>query len=210
VTTERVVAAALALTEARGIDGWTLRDLAAELDTWPNAVTHHVGSREQLCQAVVEAVVRQLHNPDPELGWQEWFRSFLTEGRQLLRRYPGVARRLCRDGPAVPSAMPIMERGVGLLVEAGFGADATRAYALLLNSTMLLVALADDREAAGFDLGGAADRLRDFVPAAEASPAWTAVHGYLAEWQADADAAFTAMFDFTVDRLIAGLAAPRP
>ncbi|MFT4082719.1 MAG: TetR/AcrR family transcriptional regulator C-terminal domain-containing protein [Nocardioides sp.] len=208
VTRERVVDAALALTRERGIDGWSLRDLAAELRTWPNGIAHHVGTREQVCQGVVDAVVRQMTNPPAELGWREWFRTFLGQGREVLRRYPGVARRLCRDGPAVPAAMPIMERGVGLLVEAGFGSDALRAYSVLLDSAVLLVALADDRRAAGGELGAAADRLRDVVPDRAAAPAWDAVHGYLAEWRADADGAFDALFDYTVDTVLAGLRPP--
>ena len=200
-----MIEAALALTREHGLDDWSMRDLAAALDTWPNTISHHVGGREQVVEQVVDRVVGMMTNPEPGLGWQEWFRVFLHDGREVLRRHPGVARRLCRDGPAVPSAMPIMERGVGLLAEAGFGAQAPRAYALLLNSAILLVALADDRAASGLSQDTAASRLRDFAPAEGAGEPWALMHGYLREWTESPEDAFAALFDFTVDRVIAGL-----
>ncbi|MDQ6526242.1 hypothetical protein RB608_21665 [Nocardioides sp. LHD-245] len=207
LTPDRVVAAALDLTRARGIDGWSLRDLAADLDTWPNTVTHHVGTREQVCQAVVERVVADMTNPSAELPWQDWFRTFLRDGRDVLLQYGGVARRLCRDGPAVPSAMPIMERGVSRLIDGGFGDDAPRAYSLLLNSALLLVALADDRVEAGQERSDVADRIRAFAPSPDAAPAWALMHGFLDSWAEDGERTFAEMFDFTVDCVVGGLEA---
>ncbi|GAA1507878.1 TetR/AcrR family transcriptional regulator [Nocardioides humi] len=207
LTPDHVVAAALDLTREHGIDGWSLRDLATALDTWPNTVTHHVGTREQVCQAVVERVVAEMTNPPADLSWQDWFRAFLRDGRDVLLQYGGVARRLCRDGPAVPSAMPIMERGVTRLIDGGFGDDAPRAYSLLLNSAMLLIALADDRREAGQERSEVADRIRAFAPGPEAGPAWAAMHGFLSGWATDGERTFTELFDFTVDCVIAGLEA---
>lgn len=210
LTPGQVVDAALTLTRERGIDGWSVRDLAAVLGTWPNTIAHHVGTREQVCEAVVERVVAQIVNPEPDLGWREWFRTFLRSGREVLLQYRGVARRLCRDGPTVPSAMPIMERGVTLLVEDGFGEDAPPAYSMLVNSGMLLVALADDRVEAGWDRGSIAGRMSSYVPAADSSPAWALMRVFFAGWSSDADGQFHTMFDFIVDRAIAGVdALPR-
>lgn len=205
LTPARVVSAALDLTRAQGIDSWSVRDLATALDTWPNTIAHHVGTREQVCQAVVERVVAAMTNPPPELAWQDWFRTFLRDGREVLLEYRGVARRLCRDGPAVPSAMPIMERGVTRLLDAGFGDDAPRAYSLLLNSALLLVALADDRAEAGQQRSEVAERIRAFAPGPETAPAWLVMHGFLSGWADDGERTFTEMFDFTVDCVIAGL-----
>ncbi|MCR1781164.1 TetR/AcrR family transcriptional regulator C-terminal domain-containing protein [Nocardioides carbamazepini] len=205
LTPDRVVSAALDLTRERGIDGWSLRDLAATLDTWPNTVSYHVGTREQVCQAVVERVVGEMTNPPADLPWQDWFRSFLRDGRDVLLRYRGVARRLCRDGPAVPSAMPIMERGLTRLIDGGFGDDAPRAYSLLLNSALLLVALVDDRVETGQERGDVADRIRGFAPGPDTAPAWALMHGFLNGWASDGERTFTEMFDFTVDCVVAGL-----
>ncbi|UUW91303.1 TetR/AcrR family transcriptional regulator C-terminal domain-containing protein [Nocardioides sp. WV_118_6] len=210
VTPERVVTTALELTREHGIDGWSLRDLATALDTWPNTITHHVGTREQVCVAVVDRVVAEMTNPPADLPWQEWFRTFLTDGRTVLRRYRGVALRLSRDGAGVPAAMPIMERGVTLLLDAGFGADAPRAYSLLLNSAILLVALGDERTAAGVGAGDVPARMRKVAPAPGTAPAWEAMHAYFDTWSEDAEAASAAVFDFNLDRVLAGLEASLP
>ncbi len=207
LTPERVVSAALDLTREHGIDGWSVRDLATALDTWPNTIAHHVGTREQVCQAVVERVVAAMTNPPADLPWQDWFRTFLRGGRDVLLEHRGVARRLCRDGPAVPSAMPIMGRGMTALIDGGFGEDAPRAYSLLLNSAILLVALADDRAEAGLERIDVAERIKSVAPEPDTAPAWALMHAFLSGWADDGERTFSEMFEFTVDCVIAGLEA---
>lgn len=205
LTPDAIVAAALELTRERGIDGWTLRDLAGVLDTWPNNLTHHVGTRDRLDAAVVERIVASMVNPPEELPWQDWFRQLLTDARDVLLTHHGVARRLCRDGPGVPSAMPIMGRGVSRLIAGGFGDRAPQAYSILLNSALMLVALVDDRVEAGRKRIDVADAMRAVAPEPGAAPAWQLMHAYLDDWVELGDAALPAMFDATVETVIAGL-----
>lgn len=54
VSRDQLVEAALALTERSGADALTMRALAAQLDVSAATVYWHVGSREQLVDAVVE------------------------------------------------------------------------------------------------------------------------------------------------------------
>ncbi|MFC0623438.1 TetR/AcrR family transcriptional regulator [Kribbella deserti] len=145
ITAAKVAAAATALTARKGLDGWSVRDLAGELDVYPAVIYHHIGGREAVLQAVTERVVAQMPCPPVELPWREWFIEFLCEGRKVLRKYPGVARRLYLAGPTVPSAMRIIDRGVTVLQRAGFGDESVDIYSFLVGTGFLHVDLEDDR-----------------------------------------------------------------
>lgn len=205
LTPDLIVSAALDLTREVGIDGWTVRDLAARLDTWPNNLAHHVGTREQLCSAVVDRIIASMENPPEDLPWQDWFRRFLTGARDVLLEHRGVARRLCRDGPGVPAAMPIMGRGVARLIDGGFGGQAPFAYSMLLNGGLMLVALADDRVEAGRERADVAASMRAVAPDPDSAPAWQLMHGYFDRWVELGDRALPEMFDITIETVIAGL-----
>ena len=205
LTPALVVDTALNLTRERGLDAWTLRDLAAALDTWPNTINHHVGDRDAVLDAVVDRVVGMMPNPPAALPWQDWFRALLFDGRDVLARYPGVARRLSRDGASVPAALPVMDRGIGLLAAAGFGPDAPLAYAALLNAAVLLVALDDDRAAAGRGGSRAAATLLDMNPPPDPGPGWAAMQPWLRAWSADPEPNRAHLYRYVVQTMIAGL-----
>lgn len=205
LTADLVIDAALELTRERGLDGWTLRELAAALKTWPNTIDYHVGDREAVVAGVVNRVVAMMDNPAESLSWQDWFRTLLFKGREVLARYPGVARRLSRDGATVPAALPVMDRGVGLLVAAGFGPDAPLAYAALLNSATLLVALDDDRAAAGRADSQPAQELLDMEP--PTGPGWVVMRSWLQDWSVDPELNRQHLYRYIVETIIAGLQA---
>ncbi|WP_026248652.1 TetR/AcrR family transcriptional regulator [Streptomyces sp. LaPpAH-108] len=207
LTPDRVVDTALRLTREHGLEGWTIRQLAAALDTWPNTIAHHVGDREALRHAVVQRVVEMMPNPPAELGWQDWFRALLHPARDIIGAHPGVARRLARDGATVPAALPIMDRGIGLLTTAGFGDRAPLAYAVLLNNAVLLVALDDDRALADRDRGQAAATLMAMPPPADAGTGWASLQPWLRQWATDPDTSRQTLYRYTIEALLTGLAA---
>jgi AcrR family transcriptional regulator len=57
---ERIVAAARALIEAGGVEALSMRKLAADVGVAPTAIYWHVGSREDLLNAVLDAMVADL------------------------------------------------------------------------------------------------------------------------------------------------------
>lgn len=122
-----------------------MRDLAAALGVYPTVIYHHVGDREAVLHAVTERVVAQMPCPPADLPWREWFTEFLWEGRKVLRRYPGVARRLSLAGPTVPSALRIIDRGVVVLQQAGFGDQAVGIYTFLVGTGFLQVQMEGER-----------------------------------------------------------------
>lgn len=146
MTPEGIVEAATRMSESHGLQGWGIRALAAELGVWPTVIYHHVGDREALMEAVTERVVRDMPCPPPDAPWREWFTKLLVEGRAVVRRCPGVARKLVFQGATVPAALRIIDTGVRVLRAAGFGDEAPVVFSMLVNGAFLLVALDDDHD----------------------------------------------------------------
>lgn len=48
--------AALKLTKEFGIDGWSIRQLAKEINAYPGVINYHVGRREDVVHLVIEHV----------------------------------------------------------------------------------------------------------------------------------------------------------
>lgn len=145
VTVEQIVAEAVALTADTGLDNWTLRQLAARIEASPAVIYHHVGDREAVVGLVLDHVVRELTVPPETLPWREWFGLLLDDHREVLRRYPGVAYRLAMHGPPASCGGPIIDLGVRLLQEAGFGDDSVLAYNVVMTTACQYIALEDDQ-----------------------------------------------------------------
>jgi AcrR family transcriptional regulator len=152
VTPDRVIVAATRLTEAHGLEHWGLRQLARELEVGPRVIYHHVGDREAVAGRVVARVLEAVPTPPESLPWREWFETLLLGSRPVLRRYPGVARRIVLSGPVTSAGLAHLELGMRVLGRAGFGPDAVAVYRYLLNSAYLLIAVEDER--AEFNPGG--------------------------------------------------------
>ncbi len=145
LTLDSVVDAAILLTEQRGLQGWSLRDLGRELGVAQSAIYHHVGGKDALSRHVSERVVASLSLPTEELDWDAWFRTLLLEARPVLLRYRGVAKWLLMHGPSFPAAAPIADAGIAVLQRGGFGDRTPLAYATLLNSALLTLMMGDER-----------------------------------------------------------------
>ena len=81
---ERIVAAARRRVETDGVDALSMRKLAAELDVAHTAIYWHVGSRDELVGAVVDAFLADLGDITPT-------------GRTPRARMESVAREIHRQ-----------------------------------------------------------------------------------------------------------------
>ncbi|AXX31398.1 TetR family transcriptional regulator [Actinosynnema pretiosum subsp. pretiosum] len=147
VTASAVVDAAARLTVRSGVDGWTVRQLAAELGVGAPVVYHHVGDRDRVVAAVVGRVLASVPVPDRGLPWREWFTALLTDLRRVALHHPGVARRALAVGPVAPESASAVAAGIEVLVAAGFGDEAVGICRYLVDSALALVSVEDDRNA---------------------------------------------------------------
>jgi AcrR family transcriptional regulator len=206
LTPERIVDAAMALTEGRGLHTWSLRDLAKALDVAPSVIYHHVGGKDELSRRVVGRVVAAMEPPDPGLEWQDWFRALLYPARAILSRYPGTAMWLVMHGPTFEHLMPIVDAGIGVLQRAGFGDDTGLAYSAALNSAVLTVAASDERLVHADD--GSRDHaqiMTDFQRVGAGHPGAQILMAEIAGYADHGEAAKERYYRFVIDTTLAGL-----
>jgi AcrR family transcriptional regulator len=207
LTADRIIGAAMALTGERGLDNWTLRELARSVEAYPAVIYHHVGDRDAVVNAVVDRVVGLLELPDERLPWQEWFTELLAGLRALLRAYPGCARRLALFGPSVKAATPSIDAGVRVLLAAGFGRESALAYNLLLMTACQFVAMEDDRDGA---LALRIDNTEEYATYRERAdlPGMAELGAAMHDLMGDPDLAagyYAQLYDYAVRRCLDGL-----
>jgi TetR/AcrR family transcriptional regulator, tetracycline repressor protein len=127
---QQIVDVALRITSEDGLDGVTMRAVAAALAVTPMAIQYHAGDKETLIGDVIDAVVAAVPIPDAQLGWDVWMTEYHDALWQELRRYPGVARQLL-EHPSTPAGAATRRATVEMLVAHGFDERA----ALLTSST---------------------------------------------------------------------------
>lgn len=91
---ERVLAAAVALADKKGIDALTMRGLAEELDVEAMSLYYHVANKEALLDGVVEVVVEEILEEVSELppatgpgDWNQAMRSRILGARDVMLRH---------------------------------------------------------------------------------------------------------------------------
>lgn len=118
---ESVLAAGLRVLRAKGIDGVTMRAVAAELDTGPASLYVYVANRQQLLNDMFDLIVGEVElgdEPDPA-RWREQLVALLTRILETLERHHGIARVPLANVPTGPRAAAVADRVIGLLRAGG-------------------------------------------------------------------------------------------
>ncbi|MFC6929926.1 TetR/AcrR family transcriptional regulator [Actinomadura yumaensis] len=103
LTQDGIVAAAVRVLDAEGLDGVTMRRVAQELDTGPASLYAHVSGKDELNELMLDRVAAEvrLPEPDPE-RWQEQVKEVAREVRRVWQAHADIARvssRWSRPGP---------------------------------------------------------------------------------------------------------------
>lgn len=139
LTRDDVLATALTLVDADGVEALSMRRLGKALDRDPMRLYRHASSKDALLDGVVELVMSQLVVPAPSevLDWEAALRTTAHSFRSIAVAHPHVVPLLVTRPLATPLAMrPLgtlrpLESLLELLVGAGFdGRAALHAYRL--------------------------------------------------------------------------------
>jgi AcrR family transcriptional regulator len=138
LTRERVVTQALAVIAQDGVQALTMRSLAARLGVVPGALYHHVGSKQQLQDLLLDNVLAEVDvTIDPSEPWTEQIKILAHRLRQVLERHPGIAATLKTRDPLGPHSLTLAEAFLLPLQAAGFAdREAGLAFFLLLDYTI--------------------------------------------------------------------------
>ena len=153
---ERVVRAALALIDERGLDQLTMRRLGAELGVEAMSLYKHVEGKEAILDGVRELLLSEfaaaLPADDADGDWQAHLGRFAHAYRALGRAHPEAFGLLARGAErAYLAGGDITESAIRRLLAAGFDRDtairALRTVVRYVLGTALVDQAADDAPA---------------------------------------------------------------
>lgn len=100
---ERVVRAAVAVADEKGVAALTMRAVAEPLGVEAMSLYHHVAGREDILDGMVDAVFAEIDLPPQDGDWKSAVRHRAVSARDALRRHPwavGLMDSRSRPGPA--------------------------------------------------------------------------------------------------------------
>ena len=209
LTREQIVAAALALLDADGMDGLSMRNLAARMEVGTTSLYWHVASRQEIVALVVNELYGEVELADTA-EWRPATEQLARQMRAVVLRHPwavGVLDHLVGDSFA-PNLVRITERMLVVLEGAGFGLREAETTLSTVSSFVLGIALSEavwrtsavdgpEAEAA------AAEAQRLAVTATEDAPRLRAL---FAEYeQLDVDRTTVEDFEYGLARVLDGI-----
>lgn len=134
LTVERIVAVALGIVDAEGLDALTVRRIADQLGTGSATLYRHVTSREELLELLVDHVLGDVRQPPAELAWRTKVERLSAELRRVLLEHAELVPALATSPLLGPNAMRGADSGLANLLEGGYPPDvAVLAYRALLD-----------------------------------------------------------------------------
>jgi AcrR family transcriptional regulator len=132
LTRAAIVQRALEIGDAEGLDAITLRRLATELGVTPMALYRHVHDKQDLLNAMYEAIVDGFDlkaGVRPSMQWTTQLRRSLMNVIALHERPVALPLAIAYNGTGSPSIWRQYDDGLDILLKAGF----TRRDAVALN-----------------------------------------------------------------------------
>jgi AcrR family transcriptional regulator len=140
---ERVLDGALAVADAGGIAGLTIRSIADKLGVKPMSIYHHVANKEEILDRIVDMVFAEIELPVPGGDWRtEMYRRAVSE-RAALNRHPWAIQLLQSRTHPGPATLRHHDAVIGSLRGGGFSIEMTAHAFALIDSYVLGFALSE-------------------------------------------------------------------
>jgi AcrR family transcriptional regulator len=118
---ERVLDAAIALADAEGIQGLTMRRLAAALGVEAMTIYYHVPNKGGILDALVERVIAEIELPEAGTEWRDALRSLALSAYDVLGRHRWATQMMLGPGRSPgPMRLRYMDTILACLTDAGF------------------------------------------------------------------------------------------
>ncbi|WP_433726814.1 TetR/AcrR family transcriptional regulator C-terminal domain-containing protein [Nocardia sp. CA-129566] len=201
--------AALGLLDEVGLDGLTMRKVAAALDVQAPALYWHVKNKRELLDAMAQRVfvsaVDGVEAPRRGEDWQDWVAALAGRLRRSMLRYRDGAKVLAGTYVSDEAMWRTAELTLRTLEDAGFSAlDAERVFPILLHYTVGFVIEEQSHSGAEYADGNPYD-LAQLAHAVDADRYPRAARMVADFFEADTDAEF----DHGLRVILAGILATR-
>lgn len=143
---DRILVAALRIADERGLDGLSMRALAADLGAPPMSLYRHIADKDAILDGMMGLMLGEIASVEDHADWATGLRGWALGFRAVARRHPGAFTLFAsRPVTAYLAGREATEAGLAMLRAAGF--DATTAARALRTVVRYVV---------GFSLGDSA------------------------------------------------------
>ena len=202
LTRERVLSGAVELADEIGIEALTIRKLAAALGVKPMTIYHHVASKDEILDGMVERVFSEIELPPAETDWRTAIRARCISARQVLNRHPWAPPLMESRTIPGPATLGHHDAVLACLRHNGFSVAMTAHAYAVLDAFIYGFALQE-----GSLPGGGGDELVDVT--GEMMAGFAADYPHLAEFAAEhvmqPGYAFGDEFRFGLELILDGL-----
>lgn len=120
LSAERIELAALELIEAKGLTGFSLRNLAKRLGCEAMSIYHYFPSKDHLMDALADRVVTEMPPlPDERLPWTERLRLLARDWRRVFTARPNLYVFMATHRLNTPAGLRLLDGTIGIFCEGG-------------------------------------------------------------------------------------------
>ncbi len=202
---QRVLKGAVALADEIGIEALTIRRLAEALGTKPMTIYHHVPSKDEIVNGMVEMVFAEIERPPEDLDWKAAVRRRCISAHEVLLRHPWAAPLMeSRTSPG-PENLGHHDAVIACLRRGGLSWQMTaHAYAVL---DAFIYGFAFQEATLPQQSEGGFQEVAEEIAAAFDPDAFPNLVGLTVEHVLKPGYEFGDSFEFGLDLIIAGIAA---
>jgi AcrR family transcriptional regulator len=122
---QQIVAEAIKLLDADGLDTLSMRNLGKQLGAGATSLYRHVANKDELMELVVDEVYGEIEVPDGSAGWRASMVTCSNSVRAMILRHPWIASVLGQIGTSYlgPNVMRLSDQMLGLFEEAGYSLE---------------------------------------------------------------------------------------
>ena len=129
---ERVLRAAIALADEKGLDALTMRELGLRLGVEAMSLYNHVAHKDDMLDGMVDLVIGEVSLPPDISDWQEAMRQRAISARAVFLSHPWLSGLMDSRESSGPARLHYLDWVVGTLRRAGFSLEMTlRAFSLI-------------------------------------------------------------------------------
>ena len=200
----RVLVGAVALADRFGIEAFTIRKLARELDVKPMTIYTHVANKEEILDGMVDIVFGEIEQPRADTGWKDAIRRRSLSARAVLARHRWAVPLM--ESRTTPGRKTLRHHDavLGCLRRGGFSVEMTAHAYALIDSYVYGFALQEaNLPATGGEIADLAESIVEQLPEGEYPHLVELTTEHVRQPGYD----FGAEFEFGLDLILDGLEA---
>jgi len=117
---EQVLAAAVRLVDAHGLEGLSMRRLGEALGVEAMSLYRHVANKADLLDGIQSAILAEMVVPPLEGPWLEQLGALVRAFRAVLRAHPAALPIFATRPAVAPGSLAAVNRCLAVLAAAGF------------------------------------------------------------------------------------------